>query len=123
DGPGLLLVWRRDDTGAMSWQFPSGIVKPGTEASAAAVRETLEETGVRCAVRAQLGSRLHPITRAYCEYFLCDYIDGTAENRDAVENIAATWVERGRLTDLIPADRLFPPILAVCQLDRRTEAR
>ena len=75
------------------------------------------ETGVHCSVRKALGSRVHPVTRAFCEYFLCDYLGGNAENCDMVENVAVAWVERARLTSFIPADRLFPPILKALEAD------
>jgi 8-oxo-dGTP diphosphatase len=126
DGSRMLLVCRRDESGVMSWQFPSGVVKPGTRATMAAVRETLAETGIQCSVREPLGSRLHPVTRVFCEYFLCDYLAGSAEDFDVIENMAVTWVDSTRLTDFIPVDRLFPPILTRCVIDQanlRTDAR
>ncbi len=110
-GPNVLLVCRRNDAGTWSWQFPAGIVKPEMNTEVAAVRETFDETAVHCAVRRRLGARVHPITNAFCEYFLCDYLGGTAENRDVVENVSVAWVDRARLTDFIPAGTIFPPIL------------
>ncbi len=80
-------------------------------AEVAAVRETFTETAVHCAVRRRLGARVHPITNAFCEYFLCDYLGGTVENRDIVENVSVAWVDRAKLTDFIPAGTIFPPIL------------
>ncbi len=116
DGPNVLLVRPRNSIGDMSWQFPAGVVKPGIDATIVAVEETLAETGANCTVRERLGARLHPVTRVRCEYFLCDYIGGTVENRDAVENVSATWVRRDMLTSFIPADRTFRPILEVLAL-------
>jgi 8-oxo-dGTP diphosphatase len=44
----VLMVCRRDaDSSGISWQFPAGIVKPGSSARTVAVRETLAETSVR----------------------------------------------------------------------------
>ena len=60
-GAEVLLVQRRDG-GDLHWQFPAGVVKPGADAAAVAVKETRAETGVHCAVREPLGSRLHPST-------------------------------------------------------------
>jgi 8-oxo-dGTP diphosphatase len=75
------------------------------------VRETLAETGIHCAVRTSLGRRLHPLSGVDCEYFLCDYLAGTVENRDAVENVDAIWVPTADLTRFIPADRVFAPVM------------
>ncbi len=117
DGPNVLLVSPRNRHCDMSWQFPAGVVKPGTNAAMVAVQETYFETGVHCSVRERLGARLHPITGVFCEYFLCDYLGGTAENRDVVENVSTVWVERDVLPNFIPADRTYPPILQALARD------
>lgn len=108
----VLVVCRREpDPSGITWQFPAGIVKPGASASTVAVRETLAETGVHCAVREPLGSRVHPLSGVNCDYFLCDYLAGTVENRDTAENVDAIWIPWRDVTRFIPADRIFPPIL------------
>lgn len=109
-GSDVLLVCRQDGDD-IAWQFPAGIVKPGGNAAKVAVRETLDETGVHCLIREHLGERLHPITRALCSYFTCDYVHGEAVNGDSSENVAVVWAPIGELTRYIPADRIFPPIL------------
>ncbi|GAA2961566.1 NUDIX domain-containing protein [Glutamicibacter bergerei] len=52
NGSAVLLV-RRVDNGL--WTLPAGIIEPGDEASHTAVREVLEETGVRCELTHLLG--------------------------------------------------------------------
>ncbi|MEU6227533.1 NUDIX hydrolase [Streptomyces sp. NPDC047042] len=112
----VLLVCRRDDDVAgITWQFPAGVIKPGGKAETTTVRETLDETGVHCAVRQHLGKRLHPVTGVLCEYFLCEYLTGEATNSDAVENIDVMWVPRKSVPRFIPIDTIFPPILAVLE--------
>ncbi len=111
NGDDVLLVCRRGDAGNVAWQFPAGVVKPGTDAGSVAIRETFEETGIHCSVRQRLGTRLHPVTRTLCEYFLCSYLSGAVENRDVVENMSVMWVKRSALTDYIPASRTFPRVL------------
>ncbi|MFC3979695.1 NUDIX hydrolase [Streptosporangium jomthongense] len=111
-GDRVLLVCRRDtETSGITWQFPAGVVKPGGAADLVAVRETLAETGVHCSVRAPLGERLHPVTGVQCTYWLCDYLAGEAENRDADENMSVIWVPRAEITRFIPAEQLYPPVL------------
>ena len=109
-GADVLLVCRQDGDD-ITWQFPAGIVKPGGSASKVAVRETLSETGVMVSIRQHLGERLHPITRAFCDYFLCDYVHGEAVNGDTSENVAVAWAPIRELNRYIPSDRVFPPIL------------
>jgi 8-oxo-dGTP diphosphatase len=71
---------------------------------------------VHCTVVHNLGSRLHPITHVMCEYLLCDYLTGEAENRDIAENVSVTWAPTSQLTRFIPADRIFPPILEALEV-------
>lgn len=106
----VLLVHRRDGD-RLAWQFPAGIVKPKASPEAVAVHETLDETGVHCTVRSQIGSRLHPVTDVYCVYFHCDYLTGEAENRDVVENTSVAWAPLVDLTKFIPEESIYPPIL------------
>lgn len=110
----VLLVCRRDG-GAISWQFPAGIIKPGAAAESVTVSETFAETGVHVAVRQHLGSRLHPDSGAWCEYRLCDYLTGEVSNLDPLENAAAQWVPRTDLPKFIPASRIYPPIMAALE--------
>lgn len=109
-GGEVLLVCRQDGTD-ITWQFPAGIVKPGGSAQKVAVRETLDETGVHCMVREHLGERLHPVTRAVCSYFICDFVHGEAVNGDTSENVAVAWAPIAELARYIPHDRIYPPIL------------
>lgn len=109
-GGDVLLVCRQDGDD-ISWQFPAGIVKPGGSAAKVAVRETLDETGIHCMIREHLGERLHPITRALCSYFTCDYVHGEAANGDSSENVAVAWAPISELSRFIPTDRIYPPIL------------
>ncbi len=118
----VLLVCRRgEDAGGISWQFPAGVVKPSADPGSVAVRETLAETGVHCRVRLRLGRRLHPVTSVYCEYFVCDYLAGEAENKDVVENIDVVWVNRREVTRFIPEDKIYPPVLDAL-MERNDEA-
>jgi 8-oxo-dGTP pyrophosphatase MutT (NUDIX family) len=111
-GNEVLIVQRRTEDGSgISWQFPAGMVKPGASPEIVAVRETLAETGVHCKITGSLGSRLHPITHVYCDYLLCEYLGGDAQNLDVAENVSVTWTTIDRLTRFIPIDRVFPPVL------------
>lgn len=117
DGPRVLLVQRRgQDREGDSWQFPAGMVKPGLTVATVAVRETLGETGINCSVARPLGSRIHPVTNVLCEYVLCDYLSGEPENRDMGENVSVTWAATARLTQFIPAERIFAPVLAALEV-------
>jgi 8-oxo-dGTP diphosphatase len=62
-------------------------------------------------VRVTLGSRVHPLSGVNCEYFLCDYLAGTVEDRDIIKNVDALWAPRREITRFIPADRIFEPIM------------
>lgn len=108
----VLLVCRRTaEVENITWQFPAGVVKPGAAAAIVAIRETLAETGIHCSTRHHLGRRLHPGTGVWCEYYLCDFLAGEAENMDADENVSVVWAECRNVTKFIPAHLIFPPIL------------
>lgn len=108
----VLLVCRRDaDPSGITWQFPAGVVKPGATPAIVAIRETLAETGIHCTVCAELGSRVHPLSGVSASYFLCEYLAGEVENRDAVENTSALWAPKADVTRFIPKQRIFAPVL------------
>ncbi|MEV5862357.1 NUDIX hydrolase [Streptomyces sp. NPDC052071] len=113
-GDEVLLVCRRGDD-SLSWQFPAGMCKPGAAVAAVAVQETHAETGVHCAVREELGSRVHPKTGVLAHYVLCNYLAGEASNRDTVENVDVAWVPLAALTRFIPIENIFPPILSALE--------
>lgn len=104
----VLLVQNRD-TG--QWQFPAGTVKPGRDASRTAIRECLAETGVHADVVRSLGVRVHPKTRALCNYFACEHLAGEPVNADPDENTAAVWAPIRSLERFIPLTDIFPPAL------------
>lgn len=109
----VLLVCRRDDPAGITWAFPAGVIKPGVRPDATAVRETLNETGVHCAIGQHIGSRIHPVNGVFCEYFLAEHLAGEGVNGDEVENVDVMWVPIASMHRFIPEDSLFPPILAV----------
>lgn len=113
-GDEVLLVCRRGND-ALTWQFPAGMIKPGATAEAVAIQETHGETGVHCAVRTHLGSRLHPVTGVIAMYYLCDYLAGDVTNRDPLENVDVAWVHRTALTRFIPQDKIYSPIMAALE--------
>lgn len=113
-GNDVLLVCRRG-SGSLRWQFPAGIVKPGGDAEAVTVQETHAETGVHCATRRHLGTRLHPNTGALCDYYLCDYLAGDATNRDQLENLDVAWAPISALARFIPLDSIYEPILTALE--------
>lgn len=122
-GSDVLLVCRRDDAGTgITWQFPAGVVKPNGDPARVAVRETFLETGVHASVRASVGSRLHPVTGAYCHYFVCDYLAGEARNLDQAENDSVDWIPRSRIDRFIPLDRLYGRVLGYLAEDSADEA-
>lgn len=117
----VLLVCRRDEGSGLTWQFPAGVVKPGASPSSVAVRETLGETGVHCAVSESLGQRVHPVTGVLCHYFHCEYLAGEAINQDLVENASVEWVPLEAVTRFIPEDRIYEPVLRTI-LEGRADA-
>ncbi len=104
---GKLLLVRRADT--LAWTPITGIVDPGEHPAAAAVREVLEETGVRAVVRrlasVSVGQPVVHVNGDRAQYldhtFRCDYVAGAPCPADD-ESVDCRW---------FPLDRL-PPVPA-----------
>ena len=105
----LLLARRRQQEGTVLWALPGGAVEPGESVEEAAVRETLEETGLTVEARQVLGSRVHPATKRFMSYVACDVIAGTPYIGDPDEHDAVEFVRIGELGEYVPAG-LFEPV-------------
>jgi 8-oxo-dGTP pyrophosphatase MutT (NUDIX family) len=55
-GVEICLAARRTRRGELAWGLPKGLVEPGEEPEAAAVREVLEETGLHAGIEHDLGT-------------------------------------------------------------------
>jgi 8-oxo-dGTP diphosphatase len=112
---GRLLLVRRCDNGA--WELPGGRVDVGETAVEAAVRETLEEAGVRVLVTELAGLFTDPghvvravtgeVRQQFTVLFRARWLDGVPRG-DLKETSEAAWVA---LADL-PALGIAPPVRA-----------
>jgi 8-oxo-dGTP diphosphatase len=105
----VLLVRRRVPEGALVWQFPGGEVEPGQSPEQAAVRETLEETGLKVEVASLIGQRVHPKTGREMSYTACVVVDGEAHVADEDELDAVAWVRLEEIPKYVPYG-LFEPV-------------
>ena len=109
DGDHVLMVRRRVKEGELSWQFPAGGIEAGETPEEAAVRETLEETGLKVEATALNGQRVHPKTQREMFYTACRVIDGEAHVADADELDAVAWVTLTEIPELVPYG-LYEPV-------------
>ncbi|MEU0048853.1 NUDIX hydrolase [Streptomyces sp. NPDC006309] len=105
----VLMVRRRISEGRLSWQFPAGAVEPGEAREEAAVRETLEETGLAVKALKLLGERVHPDTGRLMSYTACEVAGGHARVVDTDELAELAWVAHIEISEYIPYP-LFEPV-------------
>lgn len=109
DGDRVLMVRRRIKEGELSWQFPAGAIEAGESPEDAAVRETLEETGLKVEAASLIGQRVHPKTGREMSYTACAVVDGKAHVADADELDAVAWVTLDEIPQYVPYG-LFGPV-------------
>ncbi|MYX32255.1 MULTISPECIES: NUDIX hydrolase [unclassified Streptomyces] len=105
----VLMVRRRMREGELSWQFPAGGIEAGESPEEAAVRETLEETGLTVSATKLLGERVHPKTKRLMSYTACDVVSGTAHVADEEELAELAWVAHAEIPEYVPYG-LFEPV-------------
>lgn len=108
-GDRVLMVRRRIREGELMWQFPAGAIEGGETAEQAAVRETLEETGLTVEAVKVLGERVHPKTGRLMSYTACAPLSGEAHVADEDELEAVAWVAHDEIPEYVPYG-LFGPV-------------
>lgn len=108
-GGRVLLVRRRVSEGALSWQFPAGVIEPGECEEQAAVRETLEETRLTVVAVQFLGQRVHPLSGRTVSYTACQLVRGEAAVGNAREVAEVAWVGHSEIPAYVP-EGLFGPV-------------
>ena len=109
DGDRVLMVRRRVKEGELSWQFPAGGIEDDETPEEAAVRETLEETGLKVESVSLIGQRVHPKTGREMSYTACRVIDGEAHVADEDELDAVAWVTLAEIPEKVPYG-LYEPV-------------
>jgi 8-oxo-dGTP diphosphatase len=105
----VLMVRRRVKEGALSWQFPAGAIEAGESPEEAAVRETLEETGLEVKAIRLLGQRVHPKTGRAMSYTAAEVVAGEAHVADDEELAEVAWVTHSEISTYVPYG-LFGPV-------------
>ncbi|BBC30034.1 hypothetical protein SGFS_013280 [Streptomyces graminofaciens] len=105
----VLMVRRAVKEGELMWQFPAGGIEPGEAPEEAAVRETLEETGLTVKAVKLIGERVHPKTGRAMSYTACEVVEGEAHVADDEELDAISWVAHGEISEYVPYG-LFEPV-------------
>lgn len=103
-GKNILMVRRRHKEGKLSWQFPTGIVKPIQEPDQRIVEEVLKETGVSTKIVSKFGERISPDTKAHIIYFECEYLVGELRNGEPDENAEVAWVPADKVETYVTSN-------------------
>jgi len=100
----ILMVKRNDGSEPLTWQFPSGHVKPKEEPAAKVIDVVKDETGVACKVKRKISERTHPNTHVRCYYYICAFMCGDPTNLDVNENSSVEWVPSGSVRGRVTSD-------------------
>jgi 8-oxo-dGTP diphosphatase len=97
-----VLVGRRRDANP-PWTFPGGKIEPGESPEDAAVRETLEETGLRVRATGVIGSRIHPRTGVRIVYVAAVPVGEQGVTVSESSELAVVrWVSPAQAVELMP---------------------
>ena len=107
----LLMIRRRVKEGDLSWALPGGAIEDGETPEEAAVRETIEETGLTVTADRILGDRVHPKTNRQMTYIACHLESGEAFVGDEEEIAEIAWVKHVEIPEYVPYG-LFEPVQA-----------
>ncbi len=110
------------------WSFPKGKLDPGERAAAAAVREVLEETGVRVRLGAPLASQRYPVRDGMktVNYWVGRPVDDSAEHLDVstyapnAEIDKVQWVSAPRARGLLTYEHDVETLEEALGLRKRT---
>ena len=105
----LLMIRRREREGDLLWALPGGAIEPGEAPEDAAVRETVEETGLVVTSIKLLGERVHPKTHRTMSYTACEVVHGEAQVADEDELDAVAWVTLDEIPKYVPYG-LYQPV-------------
>jgi 8-oxo-dGTP pyrophosphatase MutT (NUDIX family) len=111
------IVWRGDKNGPAEivlvhrpayddWTFPKGKLHPGESEEEAALREVVEETGLLCQLRADLGTTSYHDSRGrpkVVRYWEMTAVSGSLSPANEIDD--ARWVPLGAADDLLTYDR------------------
>lgn len=85
---GEVLMIRRADNN--EWQIPGGVVEPGEQPTEAAIRETLEETGILVSIGSCTGVYTHTERGIFAFVFSAQPIDGSLA--PSMESSEVAWM-------------------------------
>ena len=88
----ILLIKRGNRPHKGNWCLPGGVIDKGESPEDAAIRETLEETGIKIKIVSFLGEIVGPLTGRIHYIYLCTQKSGML-NSDSPEVDEVEWIQ------------------------------
>lgn len=109
----FVLIRRRLPAMKVEWAFPGGVTMPNETDEEAAVREAMQEVGMKVAAKQKLLERKHPNTMVLVSYVSCEPLTddqpvvGEPDELSEAEWVSASEVLTRFTSDVHPTIRNF----------------
>ena len=105
----FLFTFRRNPELDFTCGFPAKKVDDPNDEQKLLIIECYKETGILINPLFNIGTRVHPVTKAEITYWYCDYVDGELLNKDTDELSSVKWLSGKEILEITKKE-LYGPV-------------